>query len=407
MRFIFANKVILAIAITVVMSLGVAQAQTFQVLHQFNGSPSGNGLSDGANPEGALTLDAAGNLFGTTFTGGGGQGVVFKIDKKGKETVFFTFQGSNGEDPRTPLLLDAAGNLYGIADGGPGAGMVFKISPKGEETQLIDFQGGLHTKQPGVPTGGILMDKAGNIFGTTFFGGSSTQCTFSCGSLFRLDAAGKLHVLHNFSGRSDGSRPFGPLVQDAAGNLFGVAQQGGDVTCPGFPSERFPEVGCGVVFKISKKRVFTVLHAFAGGNEGAIPQAGLLMDAAGNLYGTTFTGGSANNGTVFKISSAGTFTILHQFTGTDGANPNGGLVADAAGNLYGTAQMGGTDIDGTAWVLSPAGQFKVLHDFIGLEDGAFPSAGLIIDAAGNLYGTTVSTGLIQRVQGGNVFKITP
>jgi len=402
------KKAILAMTIALVMSfLGGAHAQTFEVLHQFNGSLSGNGLSDGANPEGGLILDAAGNLYGTTFTGGGGDGVVFKINTKGRETVLFTFQGFNGEDVRTPLLRDQAGNLYGIGDGGPGAGMVFKISPNGQETQLIDFKGGLNTKQPGVPTGGIFRDKAGNIFGTTFFGGSSTVCKFSCGSVFELDNAGTLHVLHNFSGRSDGSRPFGPLVQDAAGNLYGIAQQGGQVTCPGFPTERFPEIGCGVVFKISSKGVLTVLHTFTGGLGGAIPEPGLLMDAAGNLLGATFAGGSADNGTIFKLSRTGTFTILHEFTGTDGANPNGGLVADAAGNLYGTAQVGGTDIDGTAWVLRPTGEFKVLHDFIGLEDGAFPLSGLILDPAGRLYGTTVSTGLIQRVQGGNVFRITP
>lgn len=393
---VFAGMFMLAL----MAMIPTAQAQTFKALHQFNGSLV-DGVSDGANPEGALIRDAAGNLFGTTFAGGAGEGVVFKLDSAGQETILFTFNGTTGESPASPLLQDAAGNLFGIADGGPGAGIVYELSQQGEENILFAFPGGLFNPIPGVPTGGIFRDGSGNIFGATFFGGHG-NCQFSCGSIFRVDTAGQLHVLHNFSGGADGSKPFGPFVQDAAGNLYGVAEQGGDLSCA-----EVPQLGCGTVYKLAKNGTLTVLHTFQGGLDGAIPQPGLLRDAAGNLFGTALKGGNSENGLVFKIAADGTYTVLHRFTGKDGTNPNGGLVSDPAGNLFGTTQVGGGQQLGTVYQLSPAGRVKVLHTFTGAEDGDRPLAGLIRDAAGNLYGTTVSNGLIQQVQGGNVFEITP
>ena len=395
------------LALIFAFTFATAQAQTFKVLHEFNGELSDNRQLDGANPVGGLVRDAAGNLYGTTVNGGNGQGVLFKIDNTGQETVLFTFHGFDGEVPATPLLLDRTGNLYGTADGGPGGGLIFEIAQDGVETQLFDFHGGLATRPPAVPIGGIFMDKSGNIFGTTFFGGKGA-CQFgSCGSIVRLDSAHKLHVLHNFSGGADGSRPFGPLVQDAAGNLYGIAQQGGNGTCPGFPSSEFQETGCGTVFKITTKGVLTVLHTFTGGALGAIPQAGLLLDAAGNIYGTTLHGGTRDFGTVFKISANGTYSVLHKFTGKDGSFPNGSLVADAGGNLYGTTQFNGSSTLGKVYKLSPTGKLTVLHSFTGGDDGATPLSGVILDAAGNIYGTASKNFLVQQVQGGNVFEIKP
>jgi len=301
------------------------------------------------------------------------------------------------------LIQDQVGNLYGVTDtGGPGgAGVVFKLSQQGEETLLFAFQGGLNTRNPRGPTGGILMDKFGNIFGTTLFGGDG-NCQAGCGSIFRLDTAGKLHVLHSFTGSSDGGQPFGPLVQDGARNLFGIAKSGGNLSCP-----EAPQTGCGTVFRRAPNGTFTVLHTFQGGADGAIPQPGLLLDAAGNLFGTTSRGGTSENGVVFKISPDGTYTVLHRFRGTDGTTPNGGLVSDGAGNLFGTTQLGGTNQLGTVFALSPTGRVKLLHSFAGLEDGAFPLAGVIRDAAGRLFGTAVRNFLIQQIQGGSVFEITP
>jgi uncharacterized repeat protein (TIGR03803 family) len=131
------------------------------------------------------------------------------------------------------------------------------------------------------------------------------------------------------------------------------------------------------------------------------------MDAAGNLFGTTLKGGRSERGTVFKIAKDGSYKVLHRFIEIEGHNPNGGLAADPAGNLFGTTQLGGTQNLGTAFQLGPDGKLKVLHQFQGFEDGSHPLAGLFRDSAGHLYGTTVTNGLIQLVQGGNVFEITP
>ena len=382
-----------------------AQAQTFTVLHEFAGG------SDGANPKGGLLRDAAGNLYGTTFAGGpAGEGTVYKIDSTGAETVLFSFDAFvSGAFPASALIQDEAGNLYGTADEGPGgSGVVFKVSPDGEETLLFAFQGGFK-KNPKLPGGGLLMDKTGNLYGTTQFGGNGNcpfgQLDFGCGTIFRLDPSGNLEVLYEFSGGSDGRQPFGPLVPDANGNLYGVAQFGGDPSCG-----EFPQTGCGTVFKLSKNRKLTVLHTFQGGTDGAFPQPGLLVDTvAGNLFGATASGGNSDHGTVFKISSNRQYTILHRFMGgRDGSTPNGSLVSDPAGNLYGTTQSNDpVAVLGTVFMLSPAGQLKVLHHFIGDLDGAVPFAGVIRDAAGHLYGTAFKNFLIGQPQDGDVFEIAP
>ena len=395
-RLVAAVVLTWAFVLPLAISVPSAKAQTFKVLHEFNGQ------SDGANPEGALLRDAAGNLFGTTFAGGEvGEGTVYKIDARGVETVLFTFSASvTGSNPASALIQDQSGNLVGIADEGPGgAGVVYKLSPLGDQTLLHSFQGGTG-RNARVPSGGLFMDKSGNIFGTTLFGGNGT-CQFGCGTIYRLDTAGTLRVLHSFSGGSDGSQPFGPLVRDAAGNLYGVAKSGGDLSCP-----EFLQSGCGVVFKLTSNGVFTVLHRFHGGTGGASPEAGLLLDAAGNVFGAAGAGGFSENGLVFKISTTGTYTVLHRFTGKDGKTPNGGLVSDPAGNLFGTAQGGGVNSLGTVFEMSPLGRVTVLHTFTGDLDGAFPLAGLIRDAEGNLFGTAVKNFLIDQFNG-DVFEITP
>ncbi len=388
-------------ALVIAVTISSAQAQTFVPLHQFAGG------ADGAFPEGAVVRDAAGNLYGTTTSGGGDDGTVFKIDGSGKETVLFAFNAFvSGALPTGTLIQDPAGNLYGIAEEGPGgAGVVYKVSPRGDQKVLFAFQGGLDNNNPKGPAGGLLIDKSGNLFGTAQFG-SNTGCALGCGSVFRLDTAGVLHLLHKFTGGSDGGKPIGPLVQDAAGNLYGVAQSGGDLSCLD-PDPQSSNLGCGTVFKLSPARVLTVLHRFHGGLNGSIPQGGLLLDGAGNLYGTTFRGGTNEHGTVFQVSKDGTYTVLHRFTQKEGKNPNGGLALDEAGNLFGTAQLGGALNLGTVFQLSPDRVLTVLHSFEGLEDGAVPFAGLIRDETGHLFGTAVKNFLIQPIQGGSVFEIRP
>jgi uncharacterized repeat protein (TIGR03803 family) len=379
-----------------------AQVQSFRALHQFNGKTPG----DGAVPHGTLLLNAAGDtLFGTTLDGGNGDGTVFKIDSTGKETVLLTFDSAvNGDSPDSPLIQDAAGNLYGVTpEGGPNGafGVVYRISPQGELTILHAFQGDANS--PAVPTGGLVMDKLGNLYGTTFDGGNSPNCLFGCGTIYRLDPAGNFQVLYEFTGLADGDEPFGPLVPDAKGNLYGVSK-GGGVLCP---DQEFDGEGCGAVYRLNTNGTLKVLHTFQGGGDGAIPQGGLVFNDAGDLFGVASRGGRIDKGKVFTISKNGTYSILHPFVGSDGDTPNGGLVLDEAGNLYGTAIFGGTHSLGTVFKLRPDGQLTVLHAFHGSTDGSQPAAGLIRDAHGHLFGTTSSNLLNQSVQGGNVFEITP
>ena len=371
------------------------QAQSFSVMHEFAGG------ADGAFPVGGVTLDAKGNVYGTTSDGGSFTvGVVFKVDKGNNETIPLNFDESNGAFPGSTMIQDAAGNFYGTADEGPGgAGVIFEMSPQGKEKLLYAFQGGTGNNAR-VPSGSPLLDKSGDIYGTTIKGGKGS-CLFGCGAIYRLDMAGKLHVLYSFSGGRDGNEPYGPLVEDAAGNLYGVALYGGDLSCP-----EFPQQGCGVVFELAKSGNLTVLHTFKG-PDGASPQPGLLMDQAGNLYGTAGYGGHAENGLLFKISPAGKYSVLHRFNGTDGSTPNGGLVADSTGNLYGTAQTGGADmLYGTIFEMTTTGHLNVLYSFTGGQDGANPFAGVARDAAGNLYGTAYQNfQFFQR--DGNVWELTP
>jgi uncharacterized repeat protein (TIGR03803 family) len=209
------------------------------------------------------------------------------------------------------------------------------------------------------------------------------QCTRSCGG----QPPDGFSVLHNFAGPPDGSNPAAGLVEDAAGNFFGTASQGGII------GGACGTVGCGIAFKLDQSGNETVLHSFAGQPDGATPLAGLVLDAAGNMYGTTLQGGASNLGTVFKLDSAGTESVLYSFTGApDGAAPMADLVLDAAGNLLGTTSEGGIAGAGTVFKLDFTGKESVLYSFKGEPDGSTPLAGLILDAKGNIYGTTSQGG---------------
>jgi uncharacterized repeat protein (TIGR03803 family) len=187
------------------------------------------------------------------------------------------------------------------------------------------------------PQADLIADPAGNLYGTTPSGGVVGQ-----GTVFRLDSSGSLTVLYNFTGGSDGAAPVAGLIADAAGNLYGTASRGGTGTfC------------CGTVFQLTPSGDLTVLYSFTGGSDGGNPRAGLIADAAGNLYGTTGSFGPGGNGTVFQLDSSGTFTVLHSFTVSDGTNPQAGLIADPAGNLYGTTLDGGAFGYGTVFQLWP------------------------------------------------------
>jgi uncharacterized repeat protein (TIGR03803 family) len=352
------------------------------VLYRFTGG------DDGGYPAGGVLQDSAGNLYGTTIGGGSaGMGVVFKLDSSGHETVLHTFTGADGAYPQGDLIQDSAGNLYGTTSyGGPTsaqAGVVYKLDPKGNLTVLYSFTGG---NDGGYPSVGVTRDSAGNLYGTT--GGGST----GYGVVYKLDPMGNETVLYNFTGGADGGNPIAGVTLDAGGNLYGTANDGGSSVVYG---------GLGVVFKLDADGNETVLHTFTG-KDGAYPSAGVTLDSAGNLYGATGSGGTANLGALFKLDTVGQYTVLFGFPTTDGANPVAGVIEDSAGNLYGTTTGGGTENAGLVFKVSTNGHETVLYTFTGGADGADPQGGLIQDAAGNFYGTTSLGGAAGA---GVVFKL--
>jgi uncharacterized repeat protein (TIGR03803 family) len=220
------------------------------------------------------------------------------------------------------------------------------------------------------PFAGVIGDSSGNLYGTTESGGQANK-----GVVYKLDHTGHETVLYSFTGLSDGCYPYGGVIRDSAGNLYGTTAQCGN--------------GEGLVFKIDTTGHETVLYTFTGGLDGGSPWAGVISDSSGNLYGTTFYGGSADAGVVFRVDTGGHETVLYNFTGGfDGKSPQAGVVLDSAGNLYGTTYSGGTANAGVVYKLDSGGRETVLHSFTGGTDGASPWAGVIRDTAGNIYGTT-------------------
>jgi uncharacterized repeat protein (TIGR03803 family) len=373
----------------VVYKLNAAGQET--VLYTFTGG------ADGKWPYADVILDSAGNLYGTTGEGGPagspcdtGCGVVYKLDTGGQQTVLYSFTGeADGAAPDAGVIRDSAGNLYGTTVyGGTGSGVVYKLNTSGQETVLHTFTGGADGMWP---SAGVIQDSAGNLYGTTQRGGSTGY-----GVVYKLDTTGHQTVLYSFKGGTDGGSPFAGVIRDPAGNLYGTTLNGGiGVPCDG---------GCGVVFKVDTAGHETALYAFTGYADGGTPDAGVIQDSAGNLYGTASTGNQANNGVVYKLDGAGRQTVLYAFPfGTDGENPKGGVIRDSAGNLYGTTYLGGTGLygAGTVFKLDSTGRETVLYNFTGLDDGGYPQSNLILDSSGNLYGTArAGSGLA-----GVVFKV--
>ncbi len=379
-----------ALALAIVLGVGAvatpsAGAQTFSVLYNFAGS-------DGSFPQAGLVRDATGNLYGTTEGGGAsGYGVVFKVDTSGTEAVLHSFTGGkDGEYPVAELIRDTAGNLYGTTSGGGahGLGTVFKLDTAGTETVLYSFAGG--TTDGCDPYAGLLQDKVGNLYGTTYSCGAS-----GVGTVFNVSKTGKETVLHSFAGYpTDGANPYlASLLMDMKGSLYGVTEYGG-------PS------AVGVVYKLRKTGRWTVLHRFTAGVDGYYPAGTLAMDTHKNLYGTTQGCGHYCYGTVWKLSKNGTETVLHNFV-SDGDNPRAGVIMDAKGNFYGDTEFGGNSYHGVVYELDTKGVLTVLHNFVGW-DGLYPIGGVIRDAKGNLYGTTSYGGSGTKCQSGcgTVWQIT-
>jgi uncharacterized repeat protein (TIGR03803 family) len=322
----------------------------YTVLYSFTGSP------DGGGPLGGLVRDAKGNSYGTTELGGVyNSGTVFELTSNGTEKVLYSFMGgADGALPLGRLVRDAKGNLYGTTDGGGlqygcsqefGCGTVFELSPRGTETTLYTFTGGV---DDGNPLAGVVRDAQGNLYGTTAqlwdFGPMP-------GTVFKLTPSGIETQLYSFLGGTDGSGPDGELVKDAKGNLYGTTYYGGIQSCyDGMQN------GCGVVFKVTPSGKETVRHRFTGRKDGGYPTTGLVQDAQGSLYGTTPSGGdpSCGCGVIFMIPKKGKEVVLHTFTGgADGGGPQAGLLRDAKGNLYGTTAYGGANGQGVVFKLTP------------------------------------------------------
>ncbi len=374
-----------------------AQAQTFSVLYTLSGA-------DGENPYAGLVRDAKGNLYGTTNQGGdpaceiSGCGTAFKLDTARKLTVLHTFKGvADGANPIAGLVRDEAGNLYGTTEAGGGGncnggcGTVFKLNKTGRETVLHRFRGG---RDGANPIAGLIRDAAGNLYGTTLRGGLSGCSSYdSCGTVFRLDRTGRETVLYRFTGGADGSTPVAGLLRDATGSLYGTTYLGGSNNA-------------GTVFELDATGRETVLYTFTGGSDGALPGAGLVRDKAGNFYSTTASGGSSGHGAVFRLDTTGKQTVLYSFTGgSDGGTPYAGLVQDKAGSFYGTTFEGGQGpyYYGVVFKVDRSGEDSVLYTSTGGSDGGYPYAGLVRDAAGDLYGATVG----GPGTNGTVFRVTP
>jgi uncharacterized repeat protein (TIGR03803 family) len=411
------------IMVTLFMTSNPAAAQTETVIYTFDISPHG------AGPLAGLTFDGSGNLYGTTPGGGFGNfsdGTAFELTPSSGGSMWTpslleTYGISSGH-PNGGLIFDGAGNLYGATAGGGahGGGVVFELVPQagGGWTEKWLHQFGQGTD--GInPVGNLVFDSAGNLYGTTVQGG-----TYGEGTVFELiPQAGGLwteKVLHNFSNTGpDGAEPEAGVILDAAGNLYGTTLFGG--------TNRSRGGYVGVVYELSpagSEWNETILYSFAQSRyDAAGPYGSLIFDATGNLYGTTTSGGRYfGDGTVFELSphSRGpwTETVLHSFSdaGKDGYHPYCSLIFDSAGNLYGTTSQGGaygqggSFLGGTVFELMPAsgGNWteRIVHSFGNGTDGSEPLDGLIFDASGNLYGTTEYGGGGVGDGPGTVFEIS-
>ena len=368
------------VSVLLVSIAGTAHAQTEKVLYSFTGG------ADGGEPWGNL-IQNAGTLYGTNSGGGPyGSGTVFMLKASGAEKTLYSFTGgTDGGNPHAGLIQDTQGNLYGTTqlNGAYGGGTVFVVSPSGAERVLYSFRGA----DGSAPNAGLIQDAQGNLYGTTYFGGA-----YGAGTVFMLSRSGRETVLYSFTGGADGLNPMASLIGDAQGNLYGTTLSGG-------------AYGAGTVFRVSPKGSEKVLYSFSGGLDGERPAASLIQDAQGNLYGTTLWGGQYNLGTVFVVTPSGAEQVLHSFTGGwDGGNPFASLVQDAQGYLYGTTKYGGAYGCGTVFIVDLSGGEKVLYSFKGGTDGAYPYGGLVQDAQGNFYGTTLDGGAYGW---GTVFMLQP
>ena len=405
-----------ALALTCALALAAAQssqAQTSTVLHSFAGR------ADGALPLAGLTMDRSGNLFGTSSEGGQagcgyqGCGTVFELTRKNSVWIFaplYAFTGfPDGFTPASRLTIGANGSLYGTTLYGGAmnvsGGVVFNLQPPVHNSNRTDppwKQTVLYTfgnpPDGDNPWGEIVFDQQGNLYGTTFGGGVACAFGYYCGTVYELtphSGSWTENILYTFT-QSDFAMPRSGVIFDSHGSLYGTASNGD-----------------GQVFRLTSSGpswLEDTIYAFQGGATGYAPAGNVIFDSLGNLYGTTVYGGANGKGIVFELMSEGGRWInhvLYNLGGVGGSQPSGGLTWDSAGNLYGVTCYGGVANQGAAFKLTPSGNGQwtetTLHEFTG-PDGDCPQGRVILDAGGNIYGTTIYGGQYGL---GVVFEITP
>ena len=382
---VFTVRSLTFFALLILATSAVALAQTETVSYSFANPP------DAYSPKCNLVVDTAGNMYGATFSGGSHNlGAVFKVTPTGTETVVYSFAGgADGSHPIAGLVRDKkTGNLYGttVYGGTANSGTVFVLNPDtGVETVIYSFKGGIDGANPY----SSVVRAGTTIFGTTYNGGA-----FGYGTVFKLTAKGKETILHDFNSAFptlDGSYPYAGLTL-YKGLLYGTSTLGG-------------AHNLGTVFVIAKTGGYTLLYSFKGGaDDGQGPQAGVVFDKSGNLWGTTYGGGINNAGVVYEISG-GVETPIHHFgrnTG-DGTNPNANLIFYKS-NFYGTTLQGGSANGGTVFKITPSGTETLLHSFTGGADGFNPYSALVLNGTNTFFSTTLVGGTANL---GTVFKVIP
>jgi uncharacterized repeat protein (TIGR03803 family) len=388
------------------LSLTIEAPHAFVIIHDFNV------YVDGGGPRSGLTMDQAGNFYGTATVGG----IVYELTPSNSGWIYnviYSFTGSDdGYSPTGTLTIGPDGALYGTTEFGGGTGCsvqvgcgtVFRLqrSPKGDwtETVLYRFTGGADGS---FPNGGLILDRAGNLYGTTGQGWDPKGVVYE---LTPSNGEWTQTILYTFTGGSDGASPAAGLIFDGAGNLYGTTRFGGS-SSSGTAFQLTPGVSG---WKES------VLHSFQGGNDGDQPWSSLIFDQAGNLYGTTSDGGTGAGGTVFELTPSNgnwTYTLLYDLPGFSLGGPHAELTIDADGSLYGTTITGGAYRFGTVFKLARSKEvwaYTPLHDFDGSgTDGNGPFSTVTFDESGKLYGTTYNGGSGPCSGGGCgiVFQLTP
>ncbi len=359
-------------------------AYTFSILDSFTGK---SGVHPGTGPSGSLVQGRDGNFYGMSYSGGSSNyGTIFKVTPSGAFTLLHAFSQkiSDGANPSGSLVQGSDGNFYGMTTFGGSSseyGSIFKITPAGTFKTIHAFAG----TDGQYPFDNLVQGSDGNFYGLTDEGG-----TAYAGTAFQITPSGTLTTLHSFAvSTSNGTYPYGTLVQGSDGNFYGTTEQGG-ITYGG------------TFFSLSSSGVFTLLQSLGG-----YPVGSLVQGSNGNFYGMTSSGGSSGDGTFFMVTSSGTVTVLHSFAGgtSDGAYPDGSLILGSDGNFYGMTSAGGSAGTGTVFQATSSGTVALLHTFVGgASDGASPEGSLVQGGDGNFYGMTFSGGSSGK---GVIFKFAP